>query len=298
MNGFSDNKDNDMPPELRAMVEKKQKEILAHNQAPMDDFAGLSPAQMYALVNQPWDSPETPVQAQLTTMEMVEASLLCRGMLVALQYFSPDKGEKLTLQGRWPKKLLMQIFELGDAGSLIPGRPPRLEEDSPLARALHVILYQGGLLRKAKGRMLTTQKGKQLMTMPVNACEWIEHQYTERFNWAYLDGFPEAVRYQQHWGYLVWLLLKYGEEERPLSFYVDCYLKAWPMFLDELPEDQLGRAPEGIFQSIFEVRYIRRGFAWLGWVDYRQEGRGLDATIMLRATPAFYQRWATASLHG
>lgn len=289
---MNDDQNNNIPPELKAIIEQKRQEILAQNNTPLDDFAGLNPSQMYMLINNPWESPESPIKALMATPDLLSTSILCQSMLIALEYFSSEKGEKLTPQGRWPRKLLLKLYELSDADEWPFDRKPRLEEDWPIASALHGILVHGRLLRKSKDRMITTKAGKQLLAIPTTACEWLEVSFTQNFNWAYLDGYPEVQRYQQHWGFMVWLLLKYGKEERPFSFYSDHFLKAWPMFLDELPEDRFARSKKDQFKHIFALRCIQRGFAWLGWVDYRYEGKGLDAEIWLTASPAFYTRWS------
>ncbi|MEH6549578.1 MAG: hypothetical protein V7744_06300 [Pseudomonadales bacterium] len=283
-----------IPPELKALLEQKRAEILVSNHAPVADFAGLSPAHMYALINFPVDSAEPPIKQQLATPEMVETSIMCGAMLTALNFFASDKGEKLTPQGRWPRKVLLQIYELGDGDERGYDRPPRLEEDWPIANALHAILVHGKLLRKAKGRMYVTKQGRNFLNVTAaTAYEWIQTEFTEHFNWAYLDGYPDIVRYQQHWGFMIWLLLRFGGQERPVSFYSEAFIKAWPMFLDELPEDSLSLSAEERFKSVFRIRYVQRWLAWMGWIEYRYEGRGFDSEIMLKATPVFYQRWAT-----
>lgn len=288
-------KNENIPPELKALLEQKRQEMLAYNHSPLDEFAGLTPSQMSALFNDPWESLESPIKPQMATPDLVSSSLLCQSMLIALEYFSSEKGEKLTPQGRWPQKLLLKIYELGDADERSFGQKPRLEEDWPIANVLHGLLAEARLLRKSRDRMLTTKAGKQLLARPATAYEWIDVAFIRNFNWAYLDAYPEVQRVQHHWGFMVWLLLKYGNEERPVSFYSDAFLKAWPMFLDELPEDRFGRSREELFKHLFALRYIQRGFAWLSWVEYRYEGKGFDAEIWLKATPSFYQRWSVSS---
>ena len=281
--------------ELQDFLEKKRQALHQQNNAIQNDFDGLTPSQMYGLLYEPITSNAFPLQQNLATPELTSNSILCQSVLIALDYFASEKGEKLTPQGRWPQKLLKRLHALGDADPRGLDRVPRLEEDWPIASALHPLMVDAGLLRKLKGKMLITKKGRAKLAQPTTALDWIETEYTQHFNWGYLDGYPEVPQYQQHWGFMVWLLLRHGQQERPASFYSEAFLRAWPMFLDELPPDRFEREPDAQFKNLFELRFIQRWLAWMGWAEYRYEGKGFDATMMLKATPVFYQRWASQS---
>ncbi|MDD3927800.1 MAG: hypothetical protein PHT33_14200 [bacterium] len=51
--------------------------------------------------------------------------------------------------------------------------------------------------------------------------------YAQKFNWDYLDWYPELFFMQQSFLYTLYLLHKFGGEWRANAFYEDALLKAF-----------------------------------------------------------------------
>ena len=61
--------------------------------------------------------------------------------------------------------------------------------------------------------------------------------YARDFNWSYRDRYPELEIIQRSFLFTLYLLQRYGDEERPHAFYEDAFLRAFPRALDEVPSD-------------------------------------------------------------
>lgn len=261
--------------------------VRKQNQAPLADFCGLSPAQMYALTWRPFDDISPVVWRDADAALEVP---LYRALVMTLEYFAGARGAKLTPQGRLPRKLLRMLHELHCWDPVGLNEPPHLEEYLPVAVLLHALIVHEKLVRKRHNHYLLTPRGREwLADAAGNQTLWVMQASCQRYNWGYLDGYPELPEFQQGWGYLLWLVLQYGGEERPTSFYADKLLRAWPFLIEGLEADPW-ETPERMFAHIFELRGFQRWLAWLGFVRLARERRP-DAEIMVRASPLLHQCW-------
>lgn len=83
--------------------------------------------------------------------------------------------------------------------------------------------------------------------------------YVEKFNWGYMDYYPETGLLQSFFGYLLYLFTLYGNEWRESTFYEDAFLRAFPSLLDTVkPKPRRHRAWDVFVPVHQEVRRIRR----------------------------------------
>ena len=107
----------------------------------------------------------------------------------------------------------------------------------------------------------------------------------EKLNWAYRDGYPEIDFIRQSSLFTLYLLKKYGGELREESFYEECFMKAFPMVIEQLPQET-GDDPETTARKAYFLRTFLR-FAWfLGLVEMQeQEVRSLRPVYKIKALP-------------
>lgn len=60
--------------------------------------------------------------------------------------------------------------------------------------------------------------------------------YTQMFNWAYRDRYPDLAIVQRSFLYTLYLLHKYCGEFRLSEFYMEKFIQAFPMALAEAPD--------------------------------------------------------------
>ncbi len=122
---------------------------------------------------------------------------------------------------------------------------------------------------------------------------WLFQSMARRCRWSYLDFYPEMPELQHTCLFVLWLLLRHGQQARPVSFYAEAYLRAWPMLLELIPPSRFDTPPQEEFEHIFALRVFERWLLWFGWIALRRDGR-FDERYEVWATPALARCWVTA----
>ena len=105
--------------------------------------------------------------------------------------------------------------------------------------------------------------------------------FTEEYNWAYADGYPDLHFVRQSWRFALWLLHQHGATEKPVDFYADKYLAAFPMLADEVaaePAGWWGGQPDKRVADTYKLRTFIRFAELFGIVKIR----ALNPDIMLK----------------
>lgn len=248
-----------MQRDMQAFVQQR-------NEAALDDFHGLSPVQMHALLNAPFDSPQClefpdvlPEQPEAPIAQLFEQ--LCQAL---------DVGElKATPKGNLPRAFSQQVHRaFATASPFSMDRPigkVSSEEDFEALHITRLVAQQAGLLRKYKGRFILSRACKSLRdahgmraVYPVllKAC-------ARRFNWAYSDGYPEYPIIQHAFAFSLYLLSRYGDTPRPRQFYEDAFVRAFPMLVDEA-EGDAWTSGEKKARHCYSLRTLVRFAAFMG----------------------------------
>lgn len=212
--------------------------IAQQNQAPFEDFHGLSREDMTALLYRPFESPgvvrfaerlEGPAEAPILTLfgRLAEAI--------------GDDGLKPTAKGNLPRNFCREtaLAYWGEAGYRERTRFGGInqERDFHDLHVTRVVAELAGLVRKYRGRFVLTRKAKQHLVEggPAGAWPLLFHTYAREFHWGYGDRYPELLIIQHAFAFTLYLLDRYGDRERSANFYRDAFLRAFPMALEEVP---------------------------------------------------------------
>ena len=244
------------------------------NSTGVDDFDGLSPAEMDKLIYSPF-SDESPIQfnRKLEKHDLADCPIyqICRKVLSAVNV---ENGLKLTATGNLPPKMVADIY----AKKYLPDEDiengivkMRNEKDWIAIHSVKIALQVGGIVRKYKGRLMLTKKGKQLF--PADSGTELFFRFFEafstKFSWAYNDGHHNDQVGQVGGFYLLYLVNKYGDEPRLQEFYISRYLKAFPMFQDEAPKS--GDIDFKRNEYAAGLRFFKRFAHWFGLVEIQVE---------------------------
>ena len=133
-----------------------------------------------------------------------------------------------------------------------------------------------GLARLARGQLLLTKKGSQLLAASQRPALWqlVLHTFTARFPWASHDGYASPTAGQMGWAYSVYLLARFGAEVHPASFYAEHYQRAFPIALADFTGATYASPAEQL-ASCYEVRTFERGLNWFGLVAASEPALGL-----------------------
>lgn len=275
-------------------------EINAHfqryNDAPLASFSGLSPAQMHALMYDPLGT-ASPVQlrAELPAAVLDQVPLL-RLIEELLRLVQREGHIKLTAGGALPRKFLHELYghgilrdEFVDSGFVKINR----EIDSMFLHIGHIIATAAGLVKKIHGKLTVTKKGQQLQP-PAQRPQLLRlllEVFTSKYNWGYFDVYSndESPAGQLAWAFSIYLLARFGSETRPMQFYADKYLLAFPFIINSVPEvDYMTR--EAQVSSYYKGRVFFRFAHWFGLVHNKERTYGPDAEAdEVTATPLLTQ---------
>lgn len=230
------------------------------NFATLDDFAGLSPEEMFRFVNYPWDSPELVIFPPVLAAPPPAPLLRLFELLVAA---IGEDGLKPTASGNLPRNFCREaaLAFRGEEGYRKATRYGGINKEDDFSE-LHVTRLVGelaGLIRKYRGRFILSRECRKLLTEggPKAIYPRLLKAFIRDYNWGYRDRYAELPFIQHAFLFSLYLLQKFGSEERPQSFYEAAFLRAFPQILAEVPPENYF-PPERTVRNSFTLRTLVR----------------------------------------
>jgi len=232
-----------------------------YNRRPEQDFAGLSAEQMFHLLHEPWESPQLLTFA--TRLPVPPEAPLWR-LFAFLADAIGEKGLKPTVTGNLPRNFCREaaLAFWGEEALREQTRFHGINTEGDFSE-LHVtrlVAELAGLVRKYRGRFILGRECRQLVLSAeggVAVYPRLLEAFIREFNWGYQDRFPELEFVQRSFGFTLYLLQRFGDEERPHSFYVDANERAFPQLPGELPPGRLMQ-PEDVVRHCYTLRTLVR----------------------------------------
>ena len=228
------------------------------NIAPMEDFAGLAPEQMFRFLNFPWDSPELVSFPEVVPGAAEAPIMRLFGLLAAA---IGEAGLKPTATGNLPRNFCREAA-LTFWGEETFREKTRFvginkEDDFHELHVTRLTAELAGLVRKYRGRFILSRECRRLLADhgPEAVYPRLLQAYARDFNWPYRDRYPELEIIQRSFLFPLYLLQRHGAEERPQTFYEDAFLRAFPQALDEVPSDYFF-PPDSTVRGCFTLRAL------------------------------------------
>jgi hypothetical protein len=237
-----------------------------HNQQPLEDFAGLSSEQVHRMLYYPFDSPEL-VKFPETLPEEPTAPILT--LFHLLIDAIGEKGLKPTAKGNLPRNFCREaaLALLGEEEYAKLTRHCNInkEADYSPVNTTRLVAEMAGLIRKYKGRFILSRECRSLLAKGGLAAVYprLLGTYAGQFNWGYRDGYPALHFIQHSFLFTLYLLHKYGDEERSSEFYEDLELRAFPLLVDEVEASKFISAEDTV-RSCFRFRSLVNFAEFLG----------------------------------
>ena len=231
------------------------------NRRQLDEFHGLSPEQMYQILNFPFSSPglvrfkdvlhAKPVAPILTLFELLTDAIGEQGLKPTAKGNLPRNFCREAALVYWDEQRYQEKTRYGGINR---------EEDFDDLHITRLVAELAGLIRKYKGRFILSRDCRRLLAGDGTATIYpkLFRAYVEQFNWAYRDGYPELRFMQSAFLFTLYLLTCYGDAWRPQVFYEDAFLGAFPRLLDEVPPSQV----------ISPDETVRRAYTWRALVHF------------------------------
>jgi hypothetical protein len=260
---------------LQEAQETLDRMVSDRNNTPLDDFCGLSPAQMTRLLYDPFGE-ESPARYNLELTNFPETPMLriLKQILMGLS----QGGLKMTPKGNLPAAFSQSVAlsYYGEEGFREKTRYGgfRKEQDWGEIHAVRLTAELAGFIKKEKGRFRLTRKGEQVLSQGLNGKLFLDlfKGYALKFDWAYRDRYPQMAIVQDSFLFTLFCLHRFGNEARPGEFYADLFLRAFPTVLNELPRGLYG-SPEEEAKRCFSLRALERFANFFGFANVLIPGR-------------------------
>jgi hypothetical protein len=243
------------------------------NQAPLEEFSGLSPEQMYKILNFPFESPDTVYFPESAYVNPDQSSLFSLFQMIANAV--GEKGLKATLKGNLPQKFCRESA-VKYWGEKLHAEKTRFgginkEEDFSEMHVARIIAEMSGFLTKRKNKFFLTKKYRETSKkQPRSIFPSLFMTYVKEFNWAYWDRYQEVQFIQQSFVFSLYLLSRYGNKQRSEKFYEDRFLDAFPETVKEFKETNYSTPAEDL-RHCFSFRVIRHFLAFMGLANLEAE---------------------------
>ena len=239
------------------------------NQAPLDEFHGLSPEQMHRILDFPFDSPELVTYAQVAGGDPKAPILTLFGLLAKA---IGEQGLKPTATGNLPRNVCREaaLAYWGDEAYRKETRFAGINKEDDFS-GLHVtrlVAEQAGLIRKCRGRFILSRECRTLLDDhgPAGIYPRLLHSYARNYNWAYRDRYPDLGFIQHSFLFTLYLLNLNGGEWLPEVFYEDAFLRAFPRVLSEVAPTPYF-TPEQTVRSCYTLRTLVNFTVFLGLAE-------------------------------
>jgi hypothetical protein len=277
--------------ELNALMAHKMTD---RNNRPIADFCGLSATQMSNWLNAPFDEL---CLVKINTPADLSACPVIRYLELIVQEALQQGGSiKATTRGNLPAKLVKQ------ASALLPefaiASYERVISISDYAgnnedkfRALHytrVLAEITGILTLKNGRFwLSKSAQEQYLADGVSGFfRILLEAAVSEFNWAYLDGWENAIDLRTLWLFMLWRVHSHGSL---IKMFKEVAI-AFPDLLVTLSAEGEDR-PDWLLPIIINTRFVDRFLQYWGFVIHDPHGWHLatEATEKTQVLPLLKQ---------
>lgn len=254
------------------------------NNRSLPEFEGYSPLEMHRILHFTFGA-ECPVKLQkLSDAEYDQIPLLHQIKLLA-EMIDKNGEIKLTNKGFLPTKIVSDLYHQGHL------KDERIEKgfvklyketDSITVNLTRVLTELAGLTKKRDMKLSLTKSSAKILSDNHELLKLILTIFTEKFNWAYYDGYGENHIGQLGYGFSLILLSKYGQEKRQDTFYATRYFAAFPNLLDAVNPDY--GTLESYSANCYSLRTFDRFMDYFGLASISVEGKGPDSKKYIEKT--------------
>ncbi len=267
-----------------------QQHMAKRNRVGLVEFHGLSPEQMHCLINEPFDSPAL---LQFPDNYQVGSTVPYVFFFNQLVAAVGQKNFKPTATGNLPRNFCRSVALkwLGEAGYAKRTRYGGINSEADffeLNGFRHVCEF-AGYLRKYRGKYIIGQECQQLLKAGGQSAVYrgLFKAFITELDWGYGDGYPDQLSLiQRFWAFALYLLQLFGDEWRPLSFYEDAFLLAFPALADPALETRFHSAEDEV-KIAFRHWVLQQWLPWFGLaqVEDLEPDNLLSDNYRVRKTP-------------
>lgn len=204
-----------------------------YSNSSLEDFDNLTPLEMHNLLYED----KSIVKINEKNEDLTDIPFINQ-IKYLLKRIDEEDGIKLTQAGYIPPKIVKDLYNqkyIVDEDIEAGITKLTKEIDSNTVILTRIICEISGFLRKRYNHLYITKKAKTLQNAP-DLLEYIINIFGNKFNLSYFDGFIDNGIGNIGYKYTLYLLSKYGKEEREIDFYGEKYFTAFPNLVIREPE--------------------------------------------------------------
>lgn len=270
--------------DLKELQDHIDKIVNEQNHRPVPEFEGYSPFQMHHILHFTFEN-ASPISLNKLSDSDYELIPILNQIKYLLNLIDQAGEMRLTKKGYLPTSIVSDLYKQGFVKDKYIERGSRKlykETDSESVHLTRILLEMTGLVKKRKGKLSLTKSSAKIISDNDKLFRLLLSTYTGKFNWAYLDGYGDNQIGQLGFGFSLILLSKYGNEQRPDSFYAAKYFKAFPDLLHSINPSY------GTIESYSTHCYSYRTFnvflRYFGMIEIEERGEFFDKVNYITKT--------------
>ncbi|MGB9698232.1 MAG: DUF1841 family protein [Thermodesulfobacteriota bacterium] len=260
------------------------------NAQPLPQFLGLSPEQMYRILNFPFSevSDMVVLNKDLPREKILEIPIV-KEVVYFLRRLAEMQPLKATKKGNLPRAF---VYELHDRFPEYKEfvYPVKSEEEDRKLWALRHILEMCGWIKKRNQKFYLTKKGENLNEKGFSSKDFYHlfQTYTQKFNWAFRDLYGELEIIQLAFLFSCYVLYRKAKTYIKVGELAKYFRQAFPAEMKAPEEDPFAEDLTSLFEHCFYIRFIERFCEYFGLVTIQKKGKGfLDFDHQIKTTPFF-----------
>ena len=261
------------------------------NRRPERDFHGLSGEQMDRILYHPFDSLDVLRFADVVSAAADAPVMKLFSSLVGLIQRG-DVVEPSDENGLLPLNVVREIAdEVYDEQTFPWSYDPSAmtsERDFEEFQVVRSVAQWAGLISSDGRRFIPTDTCRDLLDSGGLPAVYLplSRTYTERYEWGSIGNWPDVSFLQDSFGFILYLLQRYGDTWREEAFYSEQFLRAFPIVITEF--EKSGNRPRALeCLDCYTVRVVEWSCGLMGLSEMRLAGDDSDrpVTAEIRATP-------------
>jgi hypothetical protein len=262
-----------------------------HNQSAITDFDGLSPHEMYLIMNKPFEV-DCPVRMNsVRDPSVLETVPVMRAAMLILAEAAEGNGIKLTPKGNLPRKLVMEIYDLDllKVNNLVRFSPKVFNEMDYWPAAVTHALLKVAKVVTLRNSHLKLSRSVKFPPDPRLLYRSLLETFATVYHKGYLDWYDNEEIGNVGMPFVLYLLHRYGREKRETGFYAEKYFRAFPDLKSRInPTSYMSR--EEVARDCFISRVFEPGLSFFGIVGVERIGeRYREEKILIKAEPLLYE---------
>ena len=263
------------------------------NNAPKDDFDGISPNQMHILLHNALSS-ECALQYGEHIEEYLDRIPLFKLLELLISTIEGARSLKLTQRGNLPVKICKLLFDQQLIRWPHMHLSRMLEEEIPFLPPLKHYLLDQALVKKRNNGLSLTKKGeRRLYDEDFDRFASFLNYFTGRFNWQNFYRIEDGGKCGQlGWAYSLLMLSRYGDLPRESRFYSAKCMQAFEPELYKQRDNKEFAEATSRYHHCFKSRFFESFADWFGLVTIERRKNpavSIFGELMITKTPLFDQ---------